>query len=120
MNTPNETMRGFCGHCGKKLDPIQVEVNGRMTTVAYHYCDCAEAVAELVAEAEAEAERVARHERLVLERKYRAAGIPSHRARQGWRRALLHGQVGARQDVHRLLDREEVDRRGLARALRRR
>ena len=77
MNTPNETMRGFCGHCGKKLDPIQVEVNGRMTTVAYHYCDCAEAVAELVAEAEAEAERVARHERLVLERKYRAAGIPS-------------------------------------------
>lgn len=44
MNTPNTTMRGYCQHCGKPLDPIEVEINGRMTIVAYRVCDCPKAV----------------------------------------------------------------------------
>ena len=77
MSTPSGTMRGYCRHCGKKLEPIEVELNGRMVTVAYRFCDCDAAKAEIIAEAEAAAEKAAREERLAVERRYRAAGIPS-------------------------------------------
>ena len=76
MNTPETTMRGYCQHCGKPLDPIEVEINGRMTIVAYRVCGCPKAVEEVIEATKAEAERVAREERAAVERRYRYAGIP--------------------------------------------
>lgn len=76
MTMPNTTMRGFCAYCGKPLEPIEVMINGRLTTVAYRFCDCAKAAEEQRELERQEEERRIREEIQLLERKYAYAGIP--------------------------------------------
>ena len=76
MNTPSTTMRGFCAYCGKPLEPIEVMISGRLTTVAYRFCDCAQAAEEQREIERKEAEQHERETQRLLENKYRFAGIP--------------------------------------------
>lgn len=76
MSTPNETPRGVCPYCGKRLVPIVIDICGEERIPAYRRCDCDAAREEEMAYEREEAARREREEAANLARKYRSAGIP--------------------------------------------